>query len=258
MITPLVQEYLSAHLQGHRSADDTRQILRLIDGSERNDGALEVEFDRTLSAVSKKIPGLTIDFEKLLASDEIECDPLISQGNLALLRLDAIFRQTFTAWTHSGSSLHTIKRIAKPEDPTTYSARTEQHERTEETYPPDAQLINQIVNIALSGFRIQATITHRRDQLENPVNRAAQRSAPQQSNSSQPEALARNESQTSPPHESNPDIIDENEIFDSDFDDLSAPIDGYMPLLIRGVNKFGILKGYDQIEPLTKTHSMAQ
>src|SRR5436190_13690130 len=215
MITPLVQEYLSAHLQGHRSADDTRQILRLIDGSERNDGALEVEFDRTLSAVSKKIPGLTIDFEKLLASDEIECDPLISQGNLALLRLDAIFRQTFTAWTHSGSSLHTIKRIAKPEDPATYSVRTEQHERTEETYPPDAQLINQIVNIALSGFRIQATITHRRDQLKSgkqtdqPVSRDATRgpSSPQQHHPSQPEALARHAAQSNSLSESNPDII---------------------------------------------------
>src|SRR5436190_16491539 len=144
MITPLVQEYLSAHLQGHRSADDTRQILRLIDDDQRNDGALEAEFDRTLSAVSKKIPGLTIDFDKLLASDEIECDPLISQGNLALLRLDAIFYQAFERWTKSGGGLHTIKRITKPENPATYSDRTEQHVRTEETYPPDAQLLNQI------------------------------------------------------------------------------------------------------------------
>src|SRR6187401_2389609 len=191
MITPLVEEYLTAYLQSHRSADDTKQILRLIDENQQSDGALEAEFDRVLHKVSQKIPGLTLDFEKLLANDPIECDPLISQGNLAILRLDAIYHQAFQAWIKSGGNLHKIKRIAKAENPATYSDRTQQHEHTQETYPPDGQLLNQIVNITLSGFRIQATITHRRDQLKNPnqpsesVSRDATRSAfpPQQSTS---------------------------------------------------------------------------
>src|SRR6187401_544851 len=168
MITPLVEEYLTAYLQGHRSADDTKQILRLIDENQQSDGALEAEFDSVLHKVSQKIPGLTLDFEKLLANDEIECDPLISQGNLAILRLDAIYHQAFQAWIKSGGNLHKIKRIAKAENPATYSDRTQQHEHTQETYPPDGQLLNQIVNITLSGFRIQATITHRREHLKNP------------------------------------------------------------------------------------------
>src|SRR5689334_11079851 len=166
MITPLVEEYLSAYLQGHRSADDTKQILRLIDGNQQS--TLEAEFDEVLRNISKNIPGLTLDLEKLLASDPIECDPLVSQGNLAILRLDNLFRQAYAAWMNSGAPLHTFKRINKPANPTTYSDSTLQHIRTEETYPPDGQLLNQVVNIALSGFRIQATITHRREHLKNP------------------------------------------------------------------------------------------
>ncbi len=179
MVSPHVKQYLCAHLQGQRSADETKEILLLIDDS----GALVTEFDNVLSAVAQKIPGLAIDLDKLLSHDEIECDPLISQGNLALLRLDAIYHQAFQAWTKSGLGLHTIKRFTKPENPAKYSDRTEQHVRTEETYPPHAQLINQIVNITLSAFRVQATITHRRDQLTTgkqsgqSVSRDATRSA---------------------------------------------------------------------------------
>ena len=168
MLSQHTHRYLTEHLQGQRSADETREILHLIDEGLAAGGTLVAEFDSVLHKVSQKIPGLTIDFEKLLASDEIECDPLISQGNLALLRLDAIYHQAFEAWTKSGGNLHTIKRITKPENPANYSDRTEQHVRTEETYPPDGQLLNQIVNITLSGFRIQATITHRREHLKNP------------------------------------------------------------------------------------------
>ena len=251
MISPHVQRYLGEHLQGQRSSDETREILRLIDDT----GALDAEFDSVLGAISQKIPGLAIDFDKLLTGDEIECDPLISQGNLALLRLDAIYHQAFQAWTKSGGGLHTIKIITKPENPATYSDRTQQHVRTEETYPPHAQLLNQVVNITLSAFRVQATITHRRDQLKHPSldQPLARRASEGIDSPSQPEASARDASQSKSPSNTSPDIITADEIFNSDFGGLSAPIEGKFPLLIRGVNKIGILKGYDKIEPLTKT-----
>src|SRR5262245_42083046 len=142
-MNPHVQDYLTQHLQGHHSADESRNILRniadLSDGQYTAAGLL-TEFDDVLSKISKNIPGLAIDFEKLLANDPIECDPLVSQGNLALLRLDTLYYQAFSAWTKSGSDIHQIKIIRKPENPSTYSERTQQHIRTEENYPPDAQL----------------------------------------------------------------------------------------------------------------------
>src|SRR5436190_20820071 len=98
MLSEHVQHYLTDHLRGLISSDDAREVLRLLDES----GALVAEFDKALGDVSQKIPGLAIDFEKLLNSDEIECDPLISQGNLALLRLDTIYYQAFEACKKSG------------------------------------------------------------------------------------------------------------------------------------------------------------
>ena len=157
-------QFLCGVLRGHRTSDDARDILRLLDDGE----AKVAEFDSTLRAVASKIPGLTLDFDKLIAGDPIECDPLISHGNLAILRLDAIYYQAFQAWTNSGGSLHTFKRTTTPPNNEHRTDRIEKHQRTDETYPPDAQLLNQLVNITLSGFRIQATITHRRDQLSHP------------------------------------------------------------------------------------------
>jgi hypothetical protein len=200
MPSPHVECFLTEHLQGHRSADETGYILQGIDDGVYKGADLVAEFDSVLSNVAKKTPGLAIDFDKLLSGDEIECDPLISQGNLALLRLDAIYYQAFTAWTKSGNDIHQIKIIRKPENPAKYAERTQQHIHTEENYPPDAQLLNQITGIILAGFRVQATITHRRDQLKIskltgiPIGMQFHRAAAQSEPPSQPEASARNSS----------------------------------------------------------------
>jgi hypothetical protein len=253
MIPRELTDCLTEVLRGECSANRVRESLRIQDDS----GAKVAEFDNFLRSVAPKIPGITLDFEKLLENDPIECDPLIAHGNLAILRLDALYYQAFEAWTRSGGDLHRFKRVTKAENPATYSDRTEKHERTDENYPPDAQLLNQAVNIVLAGFRIEATLTHRRDQLSanggpkspecaNPDSRDTTRRAPSQSSSSQPEALARNAASAN--------TIDDMEDLDPSFDllDEIKPIDGKISL-IRGVNKIGILKGYDEIHPLIKT-----
>src|SRR5438045_4201722 len=117
MISHQITDFLSEVLKGRRTSDDVRFILRQFE-----DGpAQEAEFDRVLREVAYKIPGITLDYEKLIEGDPIECDPLISQGNLAILRLDAIYFQAFSAWINSGSSLHTFKSITIPENATNYS-----------------------------------------------------------------------------------------------------------------------------------------
>jgi hypothetical protein len=193
-MTPLIAEYLVENLRGERSHGANREILSLVDSSE----ALTKEYNSTLQAIAAKIPGLSIDFDKLLSDDPIECDPLVAQGNLAILRLDALYYQAFQAWTKSGGDLHKHKSTTTPEDSSTYSDRKIKHERTDQNYPPDAQLLNQATSIVLAGFRVQATITHRRDQLASALASGGRKSPefPTEASArapSQPDALARAE-----------------------------------------------------------------
>ena len=240
-MTPLVEENLTEVLRGRRSVEDAKFILRV----QENGPAQEAEFDEIYAKISKKLPGVAFDFEKLLSNDPIENDPLIAQGNLTILRLDTLYHESYKAWTNSGGMLHFHKTVTKPGSVALRTDSTNTRERSEKTYPPDSDLINQSVEILLTAFRVQATITHRREILENPdkqpsVNRDATRSAlsPQQETaSSQPAASARDKAPSAP---------------DFDLLDPIQPIDGKTPL-IHGITKLGILKGYKGIEGLIKT-----
>lgn len=119
-------------------------------------------------AAHAKIPGLALDFEKLIAADPIECDPLVAQGNLTILRFDELFREVYEVWRKTAENpVQTAeKRILKPVSSDNSEENIEKTELTSKQTPPDPALINQAVNVLLASFRVQATITHRRDQLK--------------------------------------------------------------------------------------------
>ena len=150
------------------------------------------EFKDTYYAIDKKIPGLTLDFDKLAASDPIESDPLIAQGSLAILRLDDLYRETYHAWRSysQGQELSASKRTIKPGSTAARTEPTHQTEIATKQLPPDATLINQAVNILLTSFKIQATLTHRRNHLASG-GRKSPESELQTTSISQPAASAR-------------------------------------------------------------------
>jgi hypothetical protein len=238
-MTPLVEENLTEVLRGRRSVDDAKFILRV-----QEDGpAQEAEFDEIYARISKKLPGVAFDFEKLLSDDPIENDPLIAQGNLTILRLDTLYHESYKAWTNSGGMLHFHKTVTKPGSVALRTDSTNTRERSEKTYPPDSDLINQSVEILLTAFRVQATITHRREILQNPEasnQKVAFRSAKERSADSQVSRDA-TRSADPPQQETTFETIDPIQ-----------PIDGKIPL-IQGITKLGILKGYEGIEGLIKT-----
>ncbi len=107
-MNPVLSHALGQTLLHHGSGEDAVTQLSVS----------RQEFKEAYYAVENQIPGRTLDFEKLAQKDPIESDPLVAQGNLSILRLDDLYRETFQA-----------------------------------------------VNIVLASFRIQATLTHRREQL---------------------------------------------------------------------------------------------
>ena len=240
-MTPLLAHALCQTLLHHGSGEDAVTQLNVD----------RQEFKDAYYAIDKKLPGLTLDFDKLAASDPVESDPLISQGNLAILRLDDLYRETYHAWRSysQGQELNSSKRTIKPGSTAARTDSTHQTEIATKQLPPDATLINQAVNILLTSFKIQATLTHRRDNLasggrkspESEVQRApnsqptspasAGRKSPeselQTTSPSQPEASAR----TAAP------------------DDLIQP---YSPLhSISSIQKIPALKPLAPLDPLT-------
>jgi hypothetical protein len=144
----------------------------LLHHGSANDAVAQLGVDRQAYkdlylAVEDKIPGLTLPFPQLLANDPIECDPLVSQGNLAIMRLDDLYRQVFAAWlsTVSGELVY-HKRSVTPGSIKDYTVTKETTEYGGKQSQPDASLLNQAINVVLASFRIQATITHRRDKLK--------------------------------------------------------------------------------------------
>ena len=158
-MNPLLSHALCQTLLHHGTGEDAVTQLRVS----------RKEFKDAYHAVEKQLPGLSLDFDKLAAQDPIESDPLIAQGNLAILRLDDLYRETFQAWRNyfQGQDLASHKRIIKPDSVEHRTDRTEKTEISTKPSTPDATLINQAVNIVLSSFRIQATLTHRRQQLQD-------------------------------------------------------------------------------------------
>ena len=79
----LLSHSLCEYLRRHGYGDDVVAQL----------GVNMEDFKQTYNQIEKRIPGLTIDFDKLIENDPIENDHLISQGNLAILRLDDIYSE---------------------------------------------------------------------------------------------------------------------------------------------------------------------
>jgi hypothetical protein len=130
------------------------------------------QFKDIYRAIEKRVPGATLDYEKLLQGDPIECDPLISQGNLALMRLDDLYAELYSAWRNSlGNERISTKRSFSPGSASSDTPGKEKCEHSTRTSLPDARLIDQAVNITLTSFRIQATLTQRREALINAANR---------------------------------------------------------------------------------------
>ena len=156
-MNPLLAHALCQTLLHHGSGEDA---VTQLDVNRQ-------EFKDAYYAIDKKLPGLTLDFDKLTGSDPIESDPLIAQGNLAILRLDDLYRETYHAWRSysQGQELNSSKRTIKPGSTAARTDSTHQTEIATKQLPPDATLINQAVNILLTSFKIQATLTHRRDNL---------------------------------------------------------------------------------------------
>ena len=196
------------------------------------------EFKDAYYAVDKKLPGLTLDFGKLIDNDPVESDPLIAQGNLAILRLDDLYRETYHAWrTYSqGQELNSSKRTITPGSTSQRTEPTHQTEVATKQLPPDATLINQAVNILLTSFRIQATLTHRRDQLASG-GRKSPESEVQTTSSSQPVASANVSSQPAASARA------------AAHDDLIQP---YSPLqAIGSIHRIPALKPLAPLDPLT-------
>ena len=181
-MNPLLAHALCQTLLHHGSGEDA---VTQLDVNRQ-------EFKDAYYAIDKKLPGLTLDFDKLTGSDPIESDPLIAQGNLAILRLDDLYRETYHAWRSysQGQELNSSKRTIKPGSTAARTDSTHQTEIATKQLPPDATLINQAVNILLTSFKIQATLTHRRNHLASG-GRKSPESELQTTSISQPAASAR-------------------------------------------------------------------
>ena len=250
-MTPLLAHALCQTLLHHGSGEDAVTQLNVD----------RQEFKDAYYAIDKKLPGLTLDFDKLAASDPVESDPLISQGNLAILRLDDLYRETYHAWRSysQGQELNSSKRTIKPGSTAARTDSTHQTEIATKQLPPDATLINQAVNILLTSFKIQATITHRREQIlqrSTATRLTAPRSealpepqeplSPNNSAPSQPAAPASDQSQPADPSTSPSQPAASAR---AAHDDLIQP---YSPLqAIGSIHRIPALKPLAPLDPLT-------
>jgi hypothetical protein len=160
-----------------------------IDSVAERAGFTREEIEPIVSAIFKKIPAKTVDYDAILENDPIACDPLIVQGQISILRLDDIYKIAHRHFFYSQESqklkIKTTKtgpqaRFCMPNivdggDIVEHSPHGSS-QRLEETTAVNYEGIKYL-ELAMRaidrGFKTQITITRRTEKLQRRAERRA-------------------------------------------------------------------------------------